>query len=262
MNKFAEGIIDASLRKAKENPGTTAALTGLAGAGLVAGATVPSVVKGYKEKGLKVQQQNPFMNPIANTLGRLATHGLRADKRFKTILRENPARFKEMLEHIQETHPEKDLAINVGGTPILKTIGRGLSNKDASFMQRATSPLSVPLISALTSLMRSDHYNPATKSLTVYQKSPEILAHEFGHFMDMKNKSKVTNKNDRGNVDNMVRQEIKASNNAAGLMGQAKLKRDKKVLAGALETYLMGASQMDPEFVLRAHKYLPEKSLK
>lgn len=119
----------------------------------------------------------PMFNPLADTVGRLfGVH---------RVLGSDPGRLSDQqVNDIAAKMGVDDVHVSLGGAEPFTRLMRMYKNKQVPLMEKVTGTVKLPIHAYRTSIVRMDHYDPASRTVTSFSKNPEILAHEFGHAVD------------------------------------------------------------------------------
>ncbi|MFH0874390.1 MAG: hypothetical protein V1859_00485 [archaeon] len=102
------------------------------------------------------------------------------------------AQIKESLDSMNL----ENITVRLGHSSIIHDCYRLFTDerlKDISLLSRIFLGIPYTLIGGLQAkLRRSDHYNPFTRTATIYSDVPAVAAHELGHAKDFQDKKHVT----------------------------------------------------------------------
>lgn len=129
-----------------------------------------------------------YKRPISGILGRAASPTAALSMLSSDPLKPGPTKKDKNLAEIVKAYskdPElKNLKIYLNHQSAIDRAKDIMANKRTNGVRKLISLALSPLTSFKTSVSRSDHYDPAAHSVTLYTNSPAILAHELGHAKD------------------------------------------------------------------------------
>lgn len=162
------------------------------------------------ETGLDVELGSGTARGIANSVGRVSSvlnllpvvvkNNLKTpyDEKLYKKLPTGPKRYqileddergnlyKSLADAMYDTDPESlsDTKVYLGGASVLDRLKRVWKNRRTTLLTKLLGTGMVPASSIYTNLMRSDHYEPISDSVTLFSDNPAVLTHELGHAID------------------------------------------------------------------------------
>ena len=139
---------------------------------------------------IKVVDRNlpVYKRPISGILGRVSSPETALFTLSSDPLKPGPTKKDKNLAEIIKAYskdPElKNLKIYLNHQSAVDRAKDIMANKRTSGVRKLLALAFSPMTSFATSIGRSDHYDPAAHSVTLYTNSPAILAHELGHAKD------------------------------------------------------------------------------
>lgn len=150
-----------------------------------------------QKTAIRVEGPRPaYLRPVSSTIGRLGNllgtlPMLHPEIPFKKFTPERQEELKKVVELYRELLKEKedttnpdDLAVYLGGGRPYDQLKKMWKRKEISIPSKLWGTTTLPIGAILTALTRGDHYNPFSRTATVYNPEAGILAHELGHDID------------------------------------------------------------------------------
>jgi hypothetical protein len=149
-------------------------------------------LQGYRCKlarqALTVSDKPPLHHrPVSGTIGRamaLPTLMVGTAAPLRRTASLSDKEIKDIVRQGMKSKELKNIYLDLGRVRPLEQIKRIARNPRMSAPIRMLAMLLSPLDSMKASLTRSDHYNPASETVTLFHKDPAILQHELGHARD------------------------------------------------------------------------------
>lgn len=150
-----------------------------------------------QKHAIRIEPPRPvYLRPVSSTIGRLTSalnmlpllHPEIPFKRFtKPKLQEMQKvvdLYRNLLKEKEDTDNPDDLTVYLGASRPLDQLKKLWKRKEISIPSKLLSTAQHPLRHLLTAAFRADHYDPLSRTATVYNAEPGILAHELGHDVD------------------------------------------------------------------------------
>ena len=140
----------------------------------------------FNKQALDVSDKEHFIfRPVSATIGKLLSSPMEKQLGIssETASLSNKD-IADYLEFMKNRKSLKDVGVHLGSSHLMDRLDRTWKNPDIGVLDKTFNTVFSPVSNYSIAMTRSDHYDPASKTVTLFHADPAILAHELGHAVD------------------------------------------------------------------------------